>query len=85
MDSVRPLASRNGESNPRGKLTAQLSIPCDETLREALTALAFLRNMTLAEYVRSVLTESCFGRVPIAREACARSDQGSTVGIRDEP
>lgn len=57
--------SRPQYSNPRGKCTTRVDVPCSEALKEALTGLAFVHKQTMSEYVRDLLEEHVWGKLTI--------------------
>lgn len=62
-----PAFARGGSTNPGGKLTSRLDIPCTEKLADAIAALATLNGMPKAEYARWILERAMFGELPMAQ------------------
>lgn len=71
MDDA-PMFARSGATNPGGKLTHRLDIPCTEDLADAISALATLAGMPKAEYARRILERAMFGELPIARRLAGK-------------
>lgn len=68
-----PAFSRTGTTNPGGKLTSRLDIPCSEDLADAIVAMAALAGVPKAEYARRVLERAMFGELPMARRLSAQA------------
>ena len=68
-DDEVPAFARSGTTNPGGKLTHRLDIPCTEDLIDAINALATLAGVPKAEYARRVLERAMFGELAVARNA----------------
>ena len=68
-DDEVPAFARSGATNPGGKLTHRLDIPCTEDLIDAINALATLAGVPKAEYARRVLERAMFGELAVARNA----------------
>jgi len=81
--SDRPLAARNGESDPRGKLSVQKSLMLSPDLDEALTALSVIHRMPFAEYIRLVLSDHAFGKLARVQERYGDSRHTSMMGNED--
>lgn len=57
--------ARPPNSNPHGKCTVRIDIPCSEKLKEDLTGIAFMHKQTLSEYLRDVLEVHAWGALSI--------------------
>lgn len=64
---IDTMLSRSGRTDPAGKLTQRLDVPCTVELEEAVTTLATLAGMSKAEYARRVLERAMFGELPMVR------------------
>lgn len=78
------LGSRNGDSDPAGKLTEQVSLSLTPRTLEAVTTLAVLNGIPRGEYLRKIVDRHCFGELPIAKEMYARGRPESTVRIHPD-
>ena len=79
IDGIDSLFSRSGKTNPLGKCTVPLppiSIP--EEMKDALSAMAFLKKRTVSEYVREVLAEHLYGRVTMVRLNTSLGQDGTS-------
>lgn len=72
--------SRSGRTDPAGKLTARLDIPCTDELHEAVIAMATLHGMNKAELVRTMLERAFFGELNMMRRMAGT---GSCVNPRN--
>lgn len=68
-DDDTPALARGGTTNPGGKMTQRLDIPCTEELADAISALATLAGVPKAEYARRLLERAVFGELALARKA----------------
>jgi hypothetical protein len=59
--------SRSGRTDPAGKLTARFDIPVTEELNEAAIAMATLRGVPKAEFLRLVIERAMFGELAMLR------------------
>ena len=64
-----PAFARSGNTNPGGKLTMRIDIPCTEDLMDAITTLATLSGVPRAEYARRVLERAVFGEMAMAKRS----------------
>jgi hypothetical protein len=55
MTLPTPLFARSGKTQPGGKMTARLDIPCTEEMSDAVTAFAYLNRKPKAEVAREAL------------------------------
>jgi hypothetical protein len=72
--------SRNGSSNPLGKLVAERKVSLPEIVDERVTALAALRGKPVSEYIRDVLTEHVLGRFDVVRLATGDAERSAGIG-----
>lgn len=56
-----PLLSRPASTDPGGKCTERIDVPCPSELAERLGALAALSSKSRAEYVRDLLSAHVYG------------------------
>ena len=66
------MLSRSGRTNPDGKLSQRLDIPVTDELHEAVIALATVDGMSKAEWVRMLIEEAVFGKLPMMRKLSGR-------------
>lgn len=79
-----PMFSRSGHTHPLGKCNSPLPpIGIPEEMKDALTAMAFLKKISVSEYVRDVLAEHLYGRVTMVR-LNTKSDAMGTSGMHSE-
>lgn len=74
------MLARSGRTDPGGKLTERLDIPCTEELHEAVIAMATLHGMNKAELVRTMLERAFFGELNMMRRMAGT---GSCVNPRN--
>ncbi len=80
MREDETMLARSGRTDPGGKLTARLDIPCTEELNEAVIAMATLHGMNKAELVRTMLERAFFGELNMMRRMAGT---GSCVNPRN--
>lgn len=66
-DDDSTMLSRNGRSDPGGKLVKRLDIPVSEELEEGIIALAAIAGTPKAEFVRAALERLVFGELGMLR------------------
>lgn len=61
------MLARSGRTDPGGKLTARFDIPVTEELNDAAIAMATLRGIPKAEFLRLVIERVMFGELAMLR------------------
>lgn len=80
MNADDPMFSRSGSTNPLGKCNSPLPpIAIPEEMKDALSAMAFLKKKTVSEYVREVLAEHLYGRVTMVRLNTSMGEGGTST------
>ncbi|CAN7342077.1 hypothetical protein LJR074_001946 [Acidovorax sp. LjRoot74] len=67
MHDADSMMSRSGRTDAGGKLTARFDIPVTEELNEAAIAMATLRGVPKAEFLRLVIERAMFGELAMLR------------------
>ena len=62
-----PAFSRSGQSDPDGKLTANVSTLVPEELKEKFSALAVMKGVGLSEYLRYLIAREVYGEFGLMR------------------
>lgn len=75
-----PDFARSGVSNPLGKLTAERKVSLPELVDERVCALAALKGVPAAEYLRNVITEHVMGRFQVVKLAAGDGECSSEIG-----
>lgn len=77
--------SRNGRSNPSGKMDVRIDVPMTEDLHDEVLFMAKLHNMTKAEFIRYTLERVIYGELAIAkhRAGIPQYAQGDESRIND--
>lgn len=66
MNSTTMLA-RSGHTDPGGKMTSRLDVPCSDELNDAFITISTLRSRPKAECIRESLEQDAWGALAIAQ------------------
>ncbi len=70
------MFSRSGRSDAGGKCTTRIDIPCSIELEEAVIAMATMRGVPKAEFVRGLLERAVWGDLAMLRRVSKQAGLG---------